>query len=126
MVPVILTLTVHELLAGMEAPVGDPKDKDVVPAPGAQVGVPPHVVVAEGVAATCNPDGSESVNMTPVNAIEFEFARVNVNVDVPLTAIGLGENALVIVGAVGVEQPVKVTLSKLMSFPLEVAFAPYP
>ena len=56
----------------------------------------------------------------------MEFARVKVNIEVPLTAIGLGENALVIVGGMGVIQPVKVTLSKFISFPLDVAFAPYP
>jgi len=113
-------------LAGMVAPVGDPKVRVVAAAAGAQVGTPPQVVVAKGVEATCRPVGSESVNIAPVNAIEFEFARVNVSVEVPLIAIGLGEKALVIVGGVGVAQPVKVTLSKLISFPLEVAFAPYP
>jgi hypothetical protein len=112
-----LTLTVHELLAGIEAPVGDPKVKDVVPAPGAQVGVPPHVVVAAGVAATCSPEGSGSVNVTPVNAMEFEFARVNVNVEVPLTAMGLGEKAFVIAGGFGIAQPVNVTLSTNISEP---------
>ena len=48
----ILTLTVHEPLAGMVPPVGVPKVSVVVPEAGAQVGLPPHVVLAEGVAAT--------------------------------------------------------------------------
>ena len=59
-----------------------------------------------------------------MRAIEFEFASVKVSMDVPLTAMELGKKALVIVGGVGVAQPVKVTLSRLKSFPLEVAFAP--
>ena len=122
----IITLTVQELFAGIEPPVGEPKIRLVALAEGAQVGEPPHVVAAEGVAATCNPLGSESVNVTPVRAIEFELDRINVNVDVPFTAIGSRENAFVIVGGTGVEQPVKVTLSKLMSFPRDVEFAPYP
>ena len=122
----MFTLTVHELFAGMVPPVGDPKVKEVALAAGAQVGDPPHVVEAEGVAATCRPVGRVSVNVTPVKAIEFELERVKVNVDMPFTAIGSGENALVIVGGTGVAQPVKFTLSRLRSFPLEVAFAPYP
>ena len=121
-----MTLTVQEPLAGIVPPVGEPNVRVVAPAPGAQVGVPPQVVVAEGVEATCRPVGSESINVAPVSAIEFEFARVKVSVEVPLIAMGLGKKALVIVGGVGVAQPVKVTLSKLISFPLEVAFAPYP
>ena len=48
----MLTLTVQELLAGIVAPVGEPKVRFVAPAVGAQVGVPPQVVVAVGVAAT--------------------------------------------------------------------------
>ena len=118
-----MTLTVHELIAGMVPPLNV---RIVAPALGAQAGRPPQVVVAAGVEATCNPKGSVSLNVTPVNGIEFEFARVNLNVEVPLTAMGLDKKAFVIVGAAGVEQPVKVTLSKLISFPLEVAFAPYP
>ena len=108
------------------APVGEPNVRFVAAAAGAQVGVPPQVVTAEGVKATCRPVGSESVNVAPDSTIEFEFVRVKVSVEVPLIAMGLGEKAFVIVGGVGVEQPVKVTLSKLISFPLEVAFAPYP
>lgn len=108
----MLTLTVHELLAGIVPPVGDPNVSAVAPAAGAQVGVPPQVVVADGVAATCRPEGSASVNVTPVSAMEFEFASVNVKVEVPLTAIGLDENALIIVGGLGIAQPVKVTSSR--------------
>lgn len=116
-VPVILTFTVHELFAGMDAPVGDPKVRAAAAAAGAQVGVPPQVVDAEGVAATCKPEGSESVNVAPINAIEFEFESVKVSVDVPLIAMGLDEKVLVIVGGLGTAQPVKVTSSKYMSEP---------
>ena len=52
------------------------------------------------------------MKVTPVNANELEFVRVNVSVEVPLTAIAFGENALVIVGGVGTEQPVNVTSSR--------------
>lgn len=108
-----MTLTIHELLAGIVPPLGDPKMRLVAPALGDQVGVgiPPQVVVADGVAATCSPDGSESVNVTPANSMEFEFASVNVNAEVPLTAMGLLEKAFVIVGGLGTAQPVKVTSS---------------
>ena len=109
--PIMLTLTAQELFAGIVPPVGDPNVRVVAPAAGAQVGGPPQVVVAEGVEATCSPVGSVSVNVTPVNAIEFEFARVKVRVEVPLTAIGLDAKALVIVGGLGIAQPVKVTSS---------------
>ena len=112
-----MTLTVQEPLAGMVAPVGEPNVRVVAAAAGAQVGVPPQVVEAEGVEATCRPAGSASVNVAPVNAIELEFASVKVRVDVPLTAIGLGRNALVIAGGAGTAQPVNVISSKYISEP---------
>ena len=55
--------------------------------------------------------------MAPVNAIEFEFASVKVNVETPLTAIGSGEKVFVMVGGLGIAQPVKVTLSTNISEP---------
>ena len=110
----------------MVPPVGEPNVSAVVPAEGDQVGEPPHVVAAVGVLATCSPVGRVSVKVTPVRAMEFEFDRVKVSVDVPFTAIGSGENTFVIVGGTGVAHPVNITLSRLKSFPLEVAFAPYP
>ena len=57
------------------------------------------------------------MKVTPVRAIEFELASVKVSVEVPFTAMGLGENALVIVGGLGIAQPVRVTLSKKISDP---------
>ena len=87
------------------------------PAAGDQVGVPPQVVAAEGVAATCRPEGKVSLNVTPVRLTEFELVRVKVRVEVPLTAIEPGEKAFVIAGGVGVAQPLKVTLSMKTSDP---------
>ena len=115
----ILTLTVQELLAGIEAPVGAPKVSVVLPAPGAHVGagIPPHVVAAAGVAATCKPVGNVSVKVTPSRAIEFELDNVNLSVDVPFTGIGLVKKVFVMVGGVGMAQPVKVTLSTNISEP---------
>ena len=60
-----MTLTVHELFAGIEAPVGEPKVSEVAAAAGAQVGVPPQVVAAAGVAATCNPVAGHSPRQNP-------------------------------------------------------------
>ena len=57
------------------------------------------------------------MKVTPVRAIEFELESVKVRVEIPLTAMGLGENALVIAGGLGIAQPVKVTLSTKTSDP---------
>lgn len=87
--------------------------------------VPPHC--GDEPVVTVKPLGKVSVKVTPVNATPvFGFVTVNVNVDVAPAATGLGEKALLSVAGVGVPQPVNVTLSKLISFPLEVAFAPLP
>ena len=68
-------------------------------------------------AATCTPDGSASVNAAAVSGAVLVFVSVNVSVDVALTAIGLGENALAIVGLTAVPQPVKTMLSMERSAP---------
>ena len=87
--------------------------------------VPPHCV--DDPVVTVSPLGRVSVKLTPVNAIPvFGFVTVNVKVDVAPIATGFGENALLMVGGAGVPQPAKLTLSRFISFPLEVAFAPYP
>ncbi len=114
---VTFTLTVQDPLAGMVAPVGVPNVSVVAAAAGAHVGEPPQVVLAEGTAATWMPDGSESVKVAPVSCALFVFVSVNVSVDVPLTAMGFGENALAIVGWTAALQPVNVTLSILLSEP---------
>jgi len=61
-VPVTLTEIVQVPLAAIVPPL---KLSEVSPAFG--VNVPPQEVDAPGVAATCNPEGSGSVNPTPVN-----------------------------------------------------------
>src|SRR5581483_5973258 len=65
-VAVTLTVNEQELLAGMVPPL---KVSEVALAVGAQV--PPHVVVAAGVAATFVLLGSASVNAAPVNGAAF-------------------------------------------------------
>src|SRR5438445_7224497 len=97
-VAVTLTLTVHDPLAGMLAPVVCPKLNVVVPAVGAHVGEPVQVVLADGVAATCSPPGSVSVNFAPVSCAVLGLLSVNVSVEVPLTAIGFGAKDFVSVG----------------------------
>lgn len=52
----------------------------------------------EELAETVVPDGSVSVNDTPVNWVVFAFARVNRNTDVPLTPIVGVRNDLLRVG----------------------------
>src|SRR5947209_14509805 len=67
-VAVTLTLTVHDPLAGIVPPL---KVSEVAAAAGAQV--PPQVVAAAGVAATCTPDGSASVKAAAVSEAVFVF-----------------------------------------------------
>lgn len=111
-VAVTLTLTVQELFAASVAPVGLPKVSELEPAAGDQVGEPPHVVLADGVAATCNPEGRESVKVMPLKATDaLGLVMVKVSVETPLTAMGSGEKDLVSVGYWGTPQPVKVTPS---------------
>ena len=87
--------------------------------------VPPHC--EDDPVETVRPLGKVSVKLTPVKATPvFGLVSVNVNVEVAPAATGFGENALLIVAGPGVPHPVNVTLSKLISFPLEVAFAPDP
>src|SRR5215470_16216438 len=93
-VPVMLTTTVQVPLAGMVPPLNV---SVVSPAVGAKA--PPQEVLAPGVAATCNPDGSASVNPTPVSdTVEFGFIMVNVSVVVPLSAMLDEPNDLLIEG----------------------------
>lgn len=125
-VALTLTLAVQDPPAGIFAPVVWPKARAVEPAVGAQVGEPVQVVLAEGVAATSKPDGSASVNFAPVNWAEFELVSVNVNVEVPFTATGPGAKDLDSVGWLGLPQPEKVTLSRFISAPRDVVFAPNP
>lgn len=118
-VVVTVTLIVQLALAASVPPPNEIVRGAVV------VSVPPHCV--EEPEATVRPLGKVSVKLTPVKATPvFGFVTVNVKMDVAPIATGFGEKALLMVAGVGVPQPVKVTLSKLISFPLDVAFAPYP
>lgn len=118
-VVVTVTVIVQEVLTASVPPLNEIVRGAVV------VNVPPHWVDEPEV--TVRPLGRVSVKLTPVNATPvFGFVTVKVNVEVALMATGFGENALVRVAGVGVPHPVKMTLSKLISFPLEVALAPYP
>src|SRR5262249_8410842 len=70
-----------------------------VVSPALGVKVPPQEVLAPGVAATCNPEGSESVNATPVSdTVELGLVMVNVSVVVPLRAMLDEPNPLLIEG----------------------------
>ncbi len=114
-VAVTSTLTVQELLAGMPAPVVCAKSSVVDPATGDHDGEPVHVVLAEGIEATCSPAGKLSENLTPVSGAVLGLVSVNCSVDVPPTAIGLDRKDFVIVGGCAVWQPVMLTLSRYRS-----------
>ena len=93
-VPVTSTFTVQVPEAAIELPL---TVNVVSVAAGAKV--PPHVLLAFGVPATCKPVGSASVKATPVNAVlAFGFVIVKVSVVVPANGIVAAPNALVIVG----------------------------
>ena len=103
-VPVTLTETVQVPLAARLPPL---KVRVVAPAEGDHV--PPQVVAAAGVLATCIPVCSVSVNASPVSPMSvFGLVSVNVRVDVPFSPIVVGEKAL---ERVGLAQLVNVTLS---------------
>lgn len=105
-------LELQEPLAGIVPPL---KVSDVAPAPGAQV--PPQVVAAAGVAATCTSAGSPSMKAAPVRAVALVFASVKVSVETALTAIGSGEKAFASVGLIAAAQPVMFRLSIERSAP---------
>ena len=90
-VPVTSTATVHVPLAAIVPPLNV---SVVSPALGVNV---PQPGFALGVAATCNPDGSASVNATPVNAlVVFGLVIVKVRVVTPPIGIVAAPNALLI------------------------------
>jgi hypothetical protein len=77
------------------------KVNEVAPAAGEKAGLPQPDVPVFGVAATCKPEGNESVNATPVSAVPvFAFVIVKVSVLTPPTEIGSGEKLLLMEGAV--------------------------
>jgi hypothetical protein len=125
-VAVTLTVTVQVPLAAIVPPE---KLSDVLPAAGAKVGAPQPEVEALGVAATCNPAGNVSVKATPVRELPvFELVTVKVSVLTPPRAIGLGENALAMLGGpmtVSVSVPVlPVPPLVEVTLPVVLTFAP--
>lgn len=116
-VVVTLTLIVQEAFTASEPPLNEIVCGAVVDR------VPPHC--DEDAVETVRPLGKLSVKPIPLKATaEFGFVRVNVSVGIAPTTTGFGENALLMVGEDGVPQPVNVILSRFISFPLDVAFAP--
>ena len=95
LVPITCTVTVQEPPAAIVPPL----NVSVV-SPGLGANVPPQVVLAPVGESTCNPEGSTSVNDTPVRAVpELGLLIVNVNIEkVPLIKMLPGLNALLIVG----------------------------
>src|SRR5262249_40410856 len=93
---------------------------DVSPAFG--VNVPPHDVLAFGVEATANPDGSVSVNPTPVSVVvALLLVIVNVRVVVPPSGIVAAPNDFEMVAG---PTPVPRALSRVPPAPLSVELMP--
>src|ERR1700687_5872221 len=105
-VGVTFTLTAHELLAEIVPPL---RLIEVLPA--VAVNVPPHVLVAFGVAATCRPPGKVSVTATPLKAVPvFGLVMVKVRVEVPPTATLVGEKPLLMLGGATTVRPADAVL----------------
>ena len=95
-VPVTFTDRVHELAALTEPPL-----RLMVVAAAPAENVPPQVSVAVGELATCRPLGKVSLNETPLRASEaFGLLMVKLSVEIPFSAIVVGENDFVIVAGV--------------------------
>ena len=94
-VPVMLTTTVQELAAAIDPPL----ELIEVPPAVAEV-VPPQELVSPLGVATISPAGSASEKATPVSASVFAagFVIVKVRVEVPLSGMDVGENALAMLG----------------------------
>ncbi|MCH8342078.1 MAG: hypothetical protein IIA51_11060 [Chloroflexi bacterium] len=87
---------------------------------------PPQVAVGPEV-ATVTPAGNVSEKAMPLSATAaFGLVTVKLSVEVSLTATGSGEKSFVIVGGLGMPQPVNDTLSMFKSAPLLGVFAPKP
>ena len=78
----------------------------IVVDPAVAVKVPPQVLVALGVLATCTPVGKVSLTARPVRitVLPVGLVMVRVRVEVPPTAMLLGEKALVIVGGISTDK----------------------
>ena len=91
-------------------PVTEPPVRLIEVSPAVAVNVPPQLLVAPGVLATCMPVGNGSLTATPVSVVPLlGLVIVRVRVEVPPAGIDVGLKALVIVGAamtVKVAEPV--------------------
>ena len=93
-VPVTFTTTVQEPLVAMVPPV-----RLMLLPPAAADAVPLQVLLSPFGVATTRPNGSVSLNATPVNATPlFGFWMVNVNVLVAFSGMVFGLNALAMLG----------------------------
>ena len=94
---VTLTVIAQELFAATV-----PLVKLIELAPAVVEKVPPHVLLAFGVLATCRPDpvGNVSLTASPVSAtvLAAGFVIVRVSAEVPFTAMLVGENDLLMLG----------------------------
>ncbi len=88
--PVTCTESVHVALDAIVPPVSV-----TAPAPAVAVAVPPQVLVTEGVEATINPAGKESMNVTPVNPrAVLGLLIVKVRLVVPFSGMDAAPKAL--------------------------------
>jgi len=93
-IPTTFAATVHDPLGAIVPP-----DKLIVPPPATAVAVPPQVLLKPLGEATVSPGGSGSEKETPSAAtVVFGFVMVKVKVEVPLSGIVVGLNALLIDG----------------------------
>jgi hypothetical protein len=91
----------------------DPPLKLTVPLADAAENVPPQVLVATGVPATCKPLGSASLKAAPVTADAFGLLIVKLSVEVPPTAMLVGANVLLMVA-----EPVTVSVAVFLVLPV--------
>jgi hypothetical protein len=93
---VALTLTLIEQEPGLTA--SDPPDRLMLVLPAAGANVPPQVLVAIGVVSTSRPAGKLSLMLNPLNVNAFGLLKLMVSVEVPPTAMLVGEKLFVTTG----------------------------
>ena len=120
--PEVVTVTVTGITQ-FAPPANDPPVKAIVL--GEVVDREPPQVTLGPEVATVTPAGNVSENAIPLSdSVEFGLVTVKLRVEVSLTATGSGEKSFVIVGGLGMPQPVNETLSMFRSAPLLGVFAP--
>jgi hypothetical protein len=103
LVPLVTPVTLIEMtqLPGEAAMDALLKDRDISPEAGENIGEDDALhpdIDMDGVAATCNPAGRESVKFIPDNTDVFGLVKVKVRVLFCPTEMMFGENAFVIPG----------------------------